>query len=166
MPYWPRGRWGNHSRGVFVARTVGVAFNLWPPPLCPAGGALSLWRATSLARVARATRPGQRFRLLNCVPWRGLEPPRPKDIGPQPTAYANSATRAIVRTYYSRIGAGRQSTSLGREALTERTPRSKGRKEEIFLAFFASLAWALLPTVSGKELNTDGAVSCYNGHVI
>ena len=37
----------------------------------------------------------QVFCLSLGVPWRGLEPPRPKGIGPQPTAYANSATRAV-----------------------------------------------------------------------
>ena len=35
------------------------------------------------------------------VPRRGLEPPRPKGTGPQPAAYANSATGA--HSYYSRF---------------------------------------------------------------
>ena len=55
--------------------------------------------------LANAKAPLSKERRLFClVPRRGLEPPRPKGTGPQPAAYANSATGARYDPYYSAFG--------------------------------------------------------------
>ncbi len=38
------------------------------------------------------------------MPQRGLEPPRPKGTGPQPAAYANSATEAFTMRIIPKAG--------------------------------------------------------------
>ena len=41
--------------------------------------------------------------LAGRMPRRGLEPPRPKGTGPQPAAYANSATGALFDSRIIRL---------------------------------------------------------------